>query len=199
MKKDNNRFLFPNEWKEFLKSIKDRRSQNTKVLYELQFQTGGRFNELIHVRPRDFDFDRGTLMLWKTKTKARKGEKVGKPRMISLGSDFNRKMIKFVRDKPYDEYLFKISQSGYNQLFKSKLKKINVKNPQDFSSHNLRKTHGMYLKAMGVDIAEICTRLGHDYNTYIKHYGSPSVFTESDMREIKSLMGDLIDRLRRRF
>ncbi len=199
MKTDNNRFLFPNEWKEFLKSIKDKRSKDNKVLFELQFHTGGRFDELVHTRPRDFDFDRGTLMLWKTKTKARKGEKVGKPRMISLSSDFNRKMIKFTKNKPYDDYLFNISTAGYNDLLKRKLKLIGVKTPEDFSSHNIRKTHGMYLKAMGVDIAEICTRLGHDYNTYIKHYGSPSVFTESDMREIKLLMGDLIDRLRRRF
>jgi hypothetical protein len=55
----------------------------------------------------------------------------------------------------------------------------------------------MYLKALGIDIAEICTRLGHDYNTYIKHYGSADIFSEKDMRDIRELVGDLYIRQRR--
>ena len=55
----------------------------------------------------------------------------------------------------------------------------------------------MYLKALGIDIAEICTRLGHDYNTYISHYGSADVFSDSDMRKIKELLGDLYMRSRK--
>jgi len=151
----------------------------------------------LHIRPIDFDFDRNNLRIWKTKTKARKGEKVGKPRTISLSSEFSRKIKRFCNNKKPDNYLFKISQAGYNQLLKLKLKKIGIKDYNNFSSHNIRKTHGMYLKALGIDIAEICTRLGHDYNTYIKHYGSADVFSEKDMRGIRELLGDLYFRSRR--
>ncbi|MFW9950580.1 MAG: FAD-dependent oxidoreductase, partial [Candidatus Thorarchaeota archaeon] len=42
--------------------------------YDLQFNTGARFDEVLHTRPMDFDFDRNNLRLWKTKTKAKKGE-----------------------------------------------------------------------------------------------------------------------------
>lgn len=192
--RDINVFLYPKDWKSFLKSIQ--KSKN-KFLYELQFNTGARFDEVLHTRPIDFDFERNNLRLWKTKTKSKKGEKVGKPRTISLSTEFGKRIKRFCDTKKPDEYLFKVSQAGYNQLLKKKLEKLEVLNFKDFSSHNIRKTHGMYLKALGIDIAEICTRLGHDYNTYIKHYGSADIFSEKDMRAIRELLGDLYFRQRR--
>jgi len=111
--------------------------------------------------------------------------------------DFSKKMQRFCKDKKPDEYLFNVSQAGYNQLLKKKLQKLGVKEYKDFSSHNIRKTHGMYLKALGIDAGEICVRLGHDINTFIKHYGSPDVFSEKDMRSIRELLGDLYFRNRR--
>lgn len=192
--KDANIFLYPGDWKSFMKSVEKNRN---KLLYDLQFNTGARFNEVLHLRPMDFDFDRNNVRLWKTKTKAKKGEKVGKPRTISLSTSFGRKMRRFCSDKKPNKYLFKVSQAGYNQLLKRKLAKLKVLNANEFSSHNIRKTHGMYLKSLGIDIAEICTRLGHDYNTYIKHYGSADVFSEKDMRAIREMLGDLYFRQRR--
>lgn len=192
--RDNNIFLYPEQWKTFIKSIP--KCKNV-LLYELQFNTGARFDEVLHTRPMDFDFDRNNLRLWKTKTKAKKGEKVGKPRTISLSTKFSKRIKKFCEGKKQDEYLFKVSQSGYNRLLKKKLEKQGVSSSKDFSSHNIRKTHGMYLKALGIDIAEICTRLGHDYNTYINHYGSADIFSEKDMRGIRDLLDDLYIRQRR--
>ncbi len=194
--KDINRFFFPDEWKKFSKEIDKPKFQN-RFLYELQFNTGARFDEVLHVKQNDFDFDRNNLRLWKTKTKAKKGEKTGKPRTISLSSEFSKKIKKFCRDKNPNDYLFNISQAGYNQLLKRKLELLGIKDWTNFSSHNIRKTHGMYLKALGIDLAEICTRLGHDYDTYIKHYGSADVFSEKDMRAIRELLGDLYFRNRR--
>jgi integrase len=117
--------------------------------------------------------------------------------MISLSSEFSRKMKRFCSDKKQEDYLFDVSQVGYNNLLKRQLEKLGVKKPNEFSSHNIRKTHGMYLKALGIDIGEICTRLGHDYNTYIGHYGSADIFGDKDIREIKELLGDLHSRMRR--
>ena len=192
--RDRNIFLFPSDWKLFIKAIDKRKS---RMMYELQFNTGARFDEVLHLRPCDFDFDRNNVRIWKTKTKAKKGEKVGKPRTISLSSEFSKKIKKFCDGKKQDEYLFNITQAGYNQLLKRVLELLGVKNAKQISSHNIRKTHGMYLKALGIDIAEIFTRLGHDYNTYIKHYGSADVFSEKDMRDIRELLGDLYFRQRR--
>lgn len=194
VKTDNNRFFYPEQWNLFLKAIGKRKN---KLLYELQFHTGARFDEVLHLRPCDFDFDRNNVRLWKTKTKAKKGEKVGKPRTISLSTDFCKRVKRFVDDLPRDQYIFKVSQAGYNKLIKTTLEKLKIDNAKEFSSHNIRKTHGMYLKALGIDVGEICTRLGHDVNTYIAHYGSADVFSEKDMRGIRDLLGDLYFRQRR--
>lgn len=194
VKTDNNRFFYPEQWNLFLKAIGKRKN---KLLYELQFHTGARFDEVLHLRPCDFDFDRNNVRLWKTKTKAKKGEKVGKPRTISLSTDFCKRAKRFVDDLPKDQYIFKVSQAGYNKLIKTTLEKLKIDNAKEFSSHNIRKTHGMYLKALGIDVGEICTRLGHDVNTYIAHYGSADVFSEKDMRGIRDLLGDLYFRQRR--
>lgn len=194
MKADKNKFLFPDEWKNFIKSIE--KSKNL-MLYELQFNTGARFDEARHIRPIDIDFDRNNVRLWKTKTRAKKGEKVGAPRTISLSAEFTKRLKKFCKDKKPDAYLWKVSQAGYNQLLKRKLSKLKIKDFKDYSSHNIRKTHGMYLKALGIDLAEICTRLGHDYDTYIQHYGSADIFSEKDMRSIRELLGNLYYRSRR--
>ena len=194
VKSDNNRFLFPAQWIDFMKSIS--KSKN-RLLYELQINTGARFDELVHLRKIDFDFKRHNVRIWKTKTKAKKGEKVGQPRTISISSEMSKKIERFSRNLNGDEYLFNVSQAGYNKLLKTKLEKIGVQAWNEYSSHNIRKTHGMYLKALGIDIGEICTRLGHDHNTYIKHYGSADIFTEKDMRGIRELLGDLYFRQRR--
>lgn len=191
--RDSSLFIFPDVWKKFMKLIEKRKNV---LLYEFQLNTGCRFKEGLHIRPIDFDFERNNVRLWKTKTKARKGEKVGKPRTISISSEFSRKMKRFCNNKPPQEYLWNVSQAGYNQLLKKKLEKIGVKNAEQFSSHDIRRTHGMYLKALGIDMAEICTRLGHDYDTYIKHYGSADVFSERDMTQIRELLGSLYMRRR---
>lgn len=195
MIKDLNRFFYPDEWKKFWKEVNKEKFKG-RYLYLLMINTGARFDEAAHVRAIDFDFDRNNLRLWKTKTKAKKGEKTGKPRTISLSTEFSKVMKRFCSDQKPDDYLFDITQAGFNQLMKKKLKELGIEDYKNFSSHNLRKTHGMYLKALGIDIAEICTRLGHDYNTYIKHYGSADVFSEKDMRAIREILGDLYFRHR---
>lgn len=190
---DRRRVFYPEEWNAFINGLR----KSNKPLFDFMINTGCRIDEAIHIRPKDFDFSRNNVRLWKTKTKARKGETTGKPRTISLSSQFAKKMERLCRDKNPDDYLFFKRLQGVNQLMKRVLEKIGIKDWYNFSTHNIRKTHGMYLKALGIDIAEVCTRLGHNYNTYIAHYGSADIFSEKDMRQIKELLGDLYMRQRR--
>jgi hypothetical protein len=44
---------------------------------------------------------------------------------------------------------------------------------------------------MDVKVNEICMRLGHDYNTYLKHYGSASLFERKDKLLIIKILGDV--------
>jgi len=190
---DRHRFFFPDEWKKFVNALKEKK----RPLFEFIFNTGARFDEAAHIRPCDVDFEKCNVRLWKTKTKVKKGESYGKPRVVSISTQYARKLKKWANNFQNEDYMFKCSIQAANQLLKRTLKKIGIKDWYNFSTHNIRKTHGMYLKALGIDIAEICTRLGHDYNTYISHYGSADVFSDSDMRKIKELLGDLYMRSRK--
>jgi integrase len=191
---DRRRFFFPEEWNAFIKTIKNTRHKN---LFEFMINTGSRIDEALHIRPGDFDFERNNVRLWKTKTLAKKGEKQGKPRTISLSSEFTRKMKRYYGDRDKGMYIWMTSLNNINQIMKRKLQKAGIKDWYNFSTHNIRKTHGMYLKALGIDIGEICMRLGHDVDTYLKHYGSADVFSDKDMRQIKEILGDIYMRQRR--
>jgi len=190
---DRSRIFFPDEWKLFLKSLR----KSNVPLFDFMINTGSRIDEAIHIRPRDFDFERNNVRLWKTKTKAKRGEKTGKPRTLSLSVEFSNRMKRLSKNVNPEDYFFHKKLQGVNQLLKRKLLGIGIDDWYNFSSHNIRKTHGMYLKALGIDIAEICTRLGHGYDTYIKHYGSADIFSEKDMRGIRDILGNLYMRQRR--
>ncbi len=191
---DRRRFFFPSEWNDFIKKINNERH---KHLFKFMINTGARIDEALHIRSGDFDFDRNNVRLWKTKTLAKKGESQGKPRTISLSTDFTKEMRRAYENKPKEQYLWMTSLNNINQIMKRKLQKAGIKDWYNFSTHNIRKTHGMYLKALGIDIGEICMRLGHDVDTYLKHYGSADVFSDKDMRQIKDILGDIYMRQRK--
>jgi len=80
-------------------------------------------------------------------------------------------------------------------MLKRSVKAIGL-NEWEFSLHNIRKTTGMWLKTVqrrGYDLDgdEICMRLGHDHNTFLQHYGSPSIFTEQHRDKIVEILGDV--------
>lgn len=197
-------YFFPNKWNDFYKVLKN----DQKPIFDFLIQTGCRINEALHTRPQDFDFDRDNVRLWKTKTRAKLNERSGKPRTISLSPVFMKRVKKYIRNKKLNEqspeYLFTANESKVHltkqavyQLFKRKLKKAEIKNVHDYSLHNIRKTHGNYLKALGLPAEEICLRLGHDFNTFLKHYGSSSIFSNIDILQINKILEGLYQPQRR--
>jgi len=82
------------------------------------------------------------------------------------------------------------SQTVWSML-KRKLKKIGIKDYYNFSLHNIRKTQGMYLVALNIPDREICFRLGHDMNTFMKHYGSPNIFDGKQKSQMIKILGDV--------
>lgn len=191
--RDNrDRYFFPNEWMIFF----DKLSDNQKMTFEFLINTGARINEAINVKVGDIDTKNQRLILRVTKIKAAKKEKNPRPRQISISSSFCRKINKYVKDKNLgdNDYLGLLGKAGAHLTLKRKLKAVGIKDWYMFSLHNIRKTHGNWLKALGVDGAEICTRLGHDYNTFLKAYGSADVFTFKDKQDIRMILGDLYEK-----
>ena len=74
-------YFMPDIWVKFVKALPTKKS---KLTAEALIQTGARINEVRHIRGEDIDYDRNTIKLRITKTKARKGETHGKPRTIPI-------------------------------------------------------------------------------------------------------------------
>lgn len=190
--RDNrDRFFYPFEWNKFFAALKN---NNQKATFDMLIQTGARINEANHVKVGDIDFERNTIILRVTKIKAKKGEKNPKPRTLSVSSQYTKRLKKHCKGKSNDDYVLTLSQPALHICMKGCLKRIEIKDWYMFSLHNVRKTHGNYLKAMGIEALEICQRLSHDFNTFLKSYGSPDIFNAEDKQEMRRILGDLYER-----
>ena len=191
--RDNrDRSFFPDEWMKFYDNLK----QSQKMTFDMLVQTGGRINELINIKVGDIDFKRNNIILRVTKVKARKGEKNPRPRTISISSQFSRRLKSYLKEKNKlnnnNEKIGLLSKPATHIALKNSLQKSKINDWMMFSTHNIRKTHGNWLKALGKDALEICTRLGHDYNTFIKSYGSPDIYSFKDKGNMRMILGDLV-------
>ena len=196
VRSDRHRYFKPNEWINFLECIKS----NRKILFETLLQTGARIEEALHLKPKDFIWEDNSVILRVTKSKAKKGESAilgGKRRNFGVSSQYIRKVKKHIRENNIkdDDLLFPVTKQAVSQMMKRGLKATGL-NSWEFSLHNIRKTSGMYLKTVqrrgeDLDVSEICMRLGHDHNTFLKHYGSPSIFTDQQRDKIVDILGDV--------
>ena len=187
---NRDRFFYPNEWMKFFDDLK----ANQKMTFDILINTGARINEAIHIKVGDVDFVRNNIILRVTKVKAMKGEKNPRPRTISISPQFARRLKSYCKDKPNDDYLGLLGAAGAHLALKRTLQRIQISDWYMFSLHNIRKTHGNWLKALGIDGAEICTRLGHDYNTFLKAYCSPDIFNYKDKQDMRLILGDLYNK-----
>lgn len=186
---DRSRYFFPEEWLKFYEQIKE----DKRPIFDVLINTGARIDEALNIKVGDFDWERNNLTLKVTKAKASKGEKVGRRRTFTISSQFARRMRAYIKDKNLKEgeLLFSVTQQAVFQNLKRNLKKADIVDWYNFSLHNIRKTHGNYLKALDIKAEEICLRLGHDFNTYLKHYGSSNIFGREDRKLMVKILGDV--------
>lgn len=192
-------WFMPDLWLKVMENLGSSRARRTA---QVLIQTGARINEVRHIEKRDIDWDRNTIKLRITKTKAKKKERKGKPRTIPVSSQFAKQLKKFFKGSPDDRKINILSTSAFNLALKGALKKINdINNPYYmFSAHNIRKTHGNWLKELGkarlidCDAMEICLRLGHSYDMFLSSYGSSSAMSSEDLTKAKKILGDLYTR-----
>ena len=192
---NRDRFFYPEEWGKFFDKLK----VNQRITFDTLINTGARINEARHIKVADIDFDRQSIILRVTKVKAKKGEKNPRPRTISISSQFAKRLKAHIKNKELtnDDVLGVLSTPAANIAMKKTLQRVQIKDWYMFSIHNIRKTHGNWLKAFGIDGAEICLRLGHDYNIFVRSYGSPDIFSFKDMQGMKIILGDIYEKGRR--
>lgn len=189
VRENRDRFFYPNEWMKFNDKLKD----SQRITFDVLINTGARINEAIHIKVGDIDLNRNNIILRVTKVKAKKGEKNSRPRTIGISTQFARRLTKHIKDNNLnnDSYLGLLSAPAAHIAMKNCLKRVGISDWYMFSLHNIRKTHGNWLKALGIDGAEICLRLGHDYNTFLKSYGSADIFNYKDKQDMRLILGDL--------
>ena len=155
-----------------------------------------RYMEAFNIKVGDCDLVNNRILLRVTKAKAKKKEKKGKQRIISISPQFSKYLRKYAKDNnlAQEDYLGILSNGALNKAYKIAGEKAGIKDYWNIASHTFRKTHGNWLKALGVDGAEICTRLGHDYNTFLSSYSSPDIFTWEDKNRMRDVLGDLYRR-----
>jgi len=214
VRNDRKRYFFPQEWLKFIKEIKDKEHE---FFFLTCLHTGGRIMEVLNLRYRDIDEERGTVTF--SIVKQRKAKKnfyaTGKSRGFFVGSEFMKEYKSFIRGKKInkDEYIFlnniKLPKNyneldnkdrkkyyaskivSYSIMLKRKLKEAGIKDYYNFSPHNIRKTYGMWMRTYNKEMAELCYRMGHDIDTFIAHYGSSLIFTQEERRLISEIMGDV--------
>lgn len=188
---DRSRYFFPEEWVRFINTVKPKK----RLIFSILINTGARIEEAINIRPRDFDWDRNNLTLRVTKGKAKKKEFIGKKRTFTISSQFARRARRYIKNNKIgeDEFIYPITKQAVWQLMRRTLQKAEFEDWYQFSLHNIRKTSGNWLRALGIPAEEICLRLGHDMNTYLRHYGSPSVFDRKDKILMIRILGDVYE------
>ncbi len=185
-----NRFFFPEEWSKFYEALPNK----SKPIFDVLINTGARIEEALNIVPDDFkDEGRKTLTLRVTKKKAAKQERVGKQRTFAISSQFYKRCKKYIEENHIGkkDKMFTTKSNTVWSMLRRRLKKQGVEDYYNFSLHNIRKTHGMWLKSLKIPMEEICFRLGHDFDTYQKHYGSPDIFDGKHKRLMLNILGDV--------
>lgn len=194
------RYFFPDEYEEFISKVSDK----NKIIFETLLITGARIEEAMMIKKSHVKLDNKYLILYTTKIKAKKQEKKSKQREVTLPKQYLKQLKTHIQNMKDDDYIFLNNKKLVNldnkqikliadkkaknvyQMMKRILNKTSIEDKWNFSLHNFRKTTGMWLKAMNVKLEDICFRLGHDTNTYMKHYGSTDRFTNNHKTAISN-------------
>ena len=214
VRNDRRRYFFPNEWELFIKQVKNK---DHRFFFITLLHTGARIMEALNIKYEDIDTERKTVDL--KVVKQRKAKKnfysLGKSRGFFVASNFIREYKSFVRGKTIKpkEYIFldnsKLPKDyehldnsdkkkyyfskvvSFSGILKRKLKKAGIKDYYNFSPHNIRKTYGMWMRTFNKEMSELCYRMGHDMDTYMAHYGSSLIFTDTERRKIAQILGEV--------
>jgi integrase len=211
---DRRRYFFPDEWQEFIGQFKNKKH---RFFFITAIHTGGRIMEVLNLQYKDIDIERGTIIFKTVKQRKARSDynSMGKSRSFFVASNFIREYKSFIRGRKInpDDYIFlnnfelpenyqnlpnKEKKKYYSKktiayllLMKRNLKKTKIKDWYNFSPHNIRKTYGNWMRTFNIEMGELCYRMGHDMDTFMKHYGSSLIFTNDERRKIQKIMGDV--------
>ena len=184
-KLNKKRFLYPEE----IQKILEITDGNQKFTILNLINTGARINEVRNITTEDLDKVRYNILLRKTKIRSKLGEVRPSPRIIAISSQFFKYLNKTVGKCHI------LSTNATNTMLKILCEKVRVKNPEEISAHNLRKTFGTWMLSLGCDGFKIAQHLGHTPNELARDYATNDIFNSNDKQIMREILGDLPSRL----
>tara|TARA_R110000782_G_scaffold268961_3_gene366209 strand:+ start:7762 stop:8856 length:1095 start_codon:yes stop_codon:yes gene_type:complete len=160
------RFLDDDERKRLIEAC---RKSDCSYLYPvvvIALSTGARYSEIMHLRWRDIDLERGIARLEKTKNQDR--------RALPL-AHHALELVKALRKKQKDaaktDYVFARADGlAPMEIRKHWYKAMEDAELEDFRFHDLRHSAASYLAMNGATLAEIAEVLGHKTLQMVKRY-----------------------------
>lgn len=185
-RKDNKkRFFYPDEFLKVLEHL----NNNQRYTALCQINTGARINEARHIKPNNLSKKRETIVLEQTKVRARLGERIPDPRTIKVSTDFFKLISMDISRRRI------LSTNAFNIGLREACTKSKIEKPEQFSSHNLRKTFATWMLSLGVDGFKLAQHLGHTPNELARDYATNDVFNSDDKRIMVKILGDLPSKL----
>ena len=185
-------------WPQEYKKMYDVANKRQQFTMSFLLGTGARIREAQNVKVEDIDFVRKYVILRVTKVRAKLKETRPSPRPIPISTQLSRRLTSWVKEKNLSSTsILKIhTTEGVDAFLKEVAQKAGIKDYQEFSAHNLRKTTGTYLLALGIDGFKVAQFLGHSAEMLRTRYASPDIFSFKDKDEMKEILGDLYTRMR---
>jgi len=180
------RFFFPDEWKLFLKNLDNK---NQARCYDILINTGVKYKEAKNIKKADINFEEKTITIKRIKLK--KGEEVLVSRTFKLSSQFLERLKTYTKDLQDSDTIPFLTNSCLNLALKRLTEKIGFKDPHMFAVENLRKTHSIWLKSLGMNGKIIFKRLGMSMKARSNLYNSSEEFSKEEKQEIRGILGDL--------
>ncbi len=184
-KENKKRFFYPDE---FIKVL-DYLNKNQKYTALCQINTGARINECRGIKAKNLSSKRETIVLEVTKVRARLGEKIPDPRTIKVSTKF----FKLIRGAVSKRRV--LSTNAFNTGLRNACIKAKIEKPEQFSSHNLRKTFATWMLSLGVDGFKLAQHLGHTPNELARDYATNDVFNNEDKQTMLQILGNLPNKL----
>jgi len=180
------RFFYPPEFEMVLDNL----NKNGNFTARFQINTGARINEIRgFIKNPIFDNQRNNITLTETKVRARLKEKRPSPRTIPLSKSFFRELKEELSNHRV------LSTNAFNIALRRACIKCKINKPEEFSSHQLRKTFATWMLSLGVDGFKLAQHLGHTPNELARDYATNDVFNHQDKQIMRSIFKDLPDRI----
>lgn len=185
MRINRSRIFSPNEWNTFYKSLPNK----SKPLFLCLINTGARINEVLNIKKEDIDFQNNLLTL--RVTKKRSLFSTGNIRTFKISSQYSCQLKDYTKNLEAGDKLFNVTRQATWRLMQRHLEKSDIKNHQDFSLHNIRKTTECWLNFLGTNYLLVLKHMGHDQATALKHYLTTDIYDSKYKFNARQILGDM--------